>query len=60
MSLHNAGKFSPGRPKSVYTRHFVEVRDAMSVKNAGSLSTGRQTLFDIREEHIAERSPMGV
>lgn len=60
MSLHNAGKFSPGSPKSVYMRHFVEVRDAMSVKNAESLSTGRQILFDIREEHIAERSPMNV
>lgn len=60
MSLRNAGKFSPGSPKSVYRRHFMQVRDVTSVKNAGSLSTGRQTLFDIREEHIAERSPLSV
>lgn len=56
MTLHNAGKFSPGSPM----RHFTQVRDAMSAKNAGSLSIGRQTLFDIREEHIAERSRMNV
>lgn len=56
MSLHSAGKFSPGSPKSVY----MQVRDAMSVRNAESLSTERQTLFDIREEHIAERSPMNA
>lgn len=60
MTLHNAGKFSLGSPNSVYMRHFTQVRDAMSVKNVGSLSIGRQTLFDIREEHIAERSRMNV
>lgn len=60
MNLHNAGKFSPGDPNSEYLRHFMQVREDMSVKNAGSLSIGRQTLFDTREEHIAERSRMDV